>query len=141
MQTAFELLAFHADRRANTACVVDGVFLRNHVEIAHRRRQSHGHRRVQKVVNVLLFDFAGTHNRLLDTVIRTDMRSGNTGRNGFDGCIGGFFSFFHGRADTVDGLIDIDDTALLNTFALALSEPLDLKSARTDRRRDHTHNL
>ena len=69
------------------------------------------------------------------------MRSGNTGRNGFDGCIGGFFSFFHGRADTVDGLIDIDDTALLNTFALALSEPLDLKSARTDRRRDHTHNL
>ena len=141
MQTAFELLAFHADRRADTACVVDGIFLRNHVEIAHRRRQSNGHSRVQKVIDILLFDFAGTHNRLLDAVIRANVRTGNTGRNSFNGCIRSLFSFFHCRADTINRLIDIDNSALLNAFALALSEALDLKSARTDRRRDHTHNL
>ena len=129
MQTALEFLALHTDRRTNTACVVDGVFLRNHVEIAHRRRQSHRHGCIQKVVNVLLFDFARAHNRLLNAVIRTDVRAGNTGRNGFNGCIRGFFSFFYCRADTVNRLIDIDDSALLNALALALSEALDLKSA------------
>ena len=37
-----------------------------------------------------LFDFARAHNRLLNAVIRTDVRAGNTGRNGFNGCIRGF---------------------------------------------------
>ena len=137
----FQAHAGHTDRVLNAFLAVDHVFLRHHMQDLLIGRDRHRARRFDHRIDIARSDFAVADRDHADRVQGPDMAAGDADVCCAHPAVGHQLGGFDGAADRIDGVVDVDHHALLETARRRGAETDHLHRAGRRHFTDHRGHL